>query len=191
MDRQATTKFLTDLLIYEKLSNRKYYAKEVSLDYGTTNVKRIDVMQFIPEGVANVSDIEKGQFICYEIKSCTSDVYSGHGLNFCAEKNYIVTTADTYKQLLPDINSGKLNKYIQEYNKYNHINYGIMVMVPRNCTTTDELLAEIENPTDIDYDLLHWKFNTVVPCRTGKRTRSLIELLFCMLRSKHSYTNAD
>ena len=92
MNRKETTKFLTDILVTDRLSDRKYFAKEVSVDYGTDHTKRVDVMQFVPEGVIHASSIEKGIFICYEIKSCSADIYSGNGLNFLGEKNYIVTT---------------------------------------------------------------------------------------------------
>lgn len=37
--------------------------------------------------------------------------------------------------------------------------------------------------------VLNWKMYTIKPCREGYRTRSINELLFCMLRSKHSDTN--
>lgn len=86
MDRKETTTLLTDILIRDKLSDRKYYAKEVTLDYGTIHPKRVDVMQFAPAGVTYASDIEKGIFTCFEIKSCYNDVYSGNGLNFYGEK---------------------------------------------------------------------------------------------------------
>ena len=112
MDRKATTELLTEILISDKLSDRKYYAREVTLDYGTSHPKRIDVMQFIPKGVVYPSDIEKGIFTCYEIKSCKEDVYSGNGLNFFGEKNYIVTTMETYKILQDDIRENKLSDYI-------------------------------------------------------------------------------
>lgn len=68
MDRKQTTKFLTKTLIETRLSDRKYYAKEVTLDYGTSHPKRVDVMEFKPQGVIYASDIEKGIFVCYEIK---------------------------------------------------------------------------------------------------------------------------
>ena len=97
MNRKETTKLLTQILINDKLTDRKYYAREVTLDYGTNHPKRIDVMQFIPKGVVHTSDIEKGIFISYEIKSCKEDIYSGNGLNFYGEKNYIVTTMETYR----------------------------------------------------------------------------------------------
>lgn len=70
MDRKGTTDFLKELLIKERFGNRTYWSSEVSLDYGTRNVRRVDFVQFQPAGVLHVSDIEKGIFICYEIKSC-------------------------------------------------------------------------------------------------------------------------
>ena len=83
MDRKETTQFLSDLLVRDRLSGRgKYYAKEVSIDYGTADVKRVDFMQFEPEGVVSISEIEKGIFTCYEIKSCKADFNSGFGKNF-------------------------------------------------------------------------------------------------------------
>ena len=113
MNRAETTRFLGDLL-KERLGFRSYWSREVSIDYGTNRVKRVDFMQFVPSGVIYPSEIEKGIFICYEVKSCREDVYSGNGLNFLGEKNYIITTMQCYKEILPDINSGKLWKHIQE-----------------------------------------------------------------------------
>ena len=81
----------------------KNWAKEVSIDYGTKDVKRIDFMQFEPAGVTSISAIEKGIFICYEIKSCRDDVFSGNGLNFIGEKNYIVTTMACWKSIQEDM----------------------------------------------------------------------------------------
>ena len=95
MKRGEITRFLGDLLVTDRLCKRgKYYASEVSIDYGTSDVKRVDFMQFEPSGVTAISAIEKGIFTCYEIKSCKEDVFSGNGLNFLGEKNYIVTTMD-------------------------------------------------------------------------------------------------
>ena len=83
MDRKETTKFLGELLISQRLSGLgNYYASEVSLDYGTTDVKRVDFMKFEPAGVTSISEIEKGIFICYEVKSCKADFESGFGRNF-------------------------------------------------------------------------------------------------------------
>lgn len=59
-------------------------------------------MEFSPANQCSVSGIEKGIFTCYEIKSCKEDVYSGNGLNFFGEKNYIVTTMACYKDITTD-----------------------------------------------------------------------------------------
>ena len=191
MNRKETTKFLTDLLIQDKLSDRKYYAKEVSIDYGSIRVKRVDVMQFIPQGVTYASDIEKGSFVCYEIKSCYEDVYSGNGLNFYGEKNYIVTTMKTYKRLQEDLKSGKLWNHIYEHNPESSTYFGIMVPVSKNIDlrNTNQIYNEYENPEKLTNNIDDWRLYAILPCREGKRNRSTTELLFCMLRSKHSYTN--
>ncbi len=192
MNRKETTKFLTELLIKEKLSDRKYYAREVTLDYGTIHPKRIDVVEFCPDGVTYVSDIEKGTFNCYEIKSCKEDVYSGNGLNFYGEHNYIVTTMKCYKDLIEDIQSGKLDNHIKDFMAVEKCPYyGIMVPVPQSIDlrNTQATYAEFKNPSELDINA-DYKFWT--PLRQSmpwRRRRSMNELLFCMLRAKHNYTN--
>ena len=184
MDRTQTTKLLTDI--------RKYYAQEVCIDHGTANVKRIDVVQFTPANVFSISGIESGYFTCYEVKSCVEDVYSGHGLNFLGEENYILCNMETYKKLIPDINSGYLTKYIREHypeSSYNH--YGIIVPVPNHidCRRVKAVHDEFENPTKFEGFPYDWKLYKIQNCRPGGRNRSLAEMLFCMLRAKHNYTN--
>ena len=190
MNRKDITKLLTNTLINTRLSDRKYYAKEVTLDYGTSHPKRVDVMQFEPQGVIYASDIEKGTFTCYEIKSCKEDVYSGNGLRFYGERNYIVTTMECWKNISDDFRTGKLNKYIKEKYPDSSTYYGIMVLVPANLDMrwSDELFAEFENPTPLSEDI-EWKLAIVSQCRPGPRVRSTTELLFCMLRAKNSATN--
>ena len=192
MKRKEITKFLTDILICDKFADRKYYALEPTINAGSNNAKRIDAMQFTPVNVFSTSGIEKGFFTCYEIKSCVGDVYSGNGLNFLGEENYIVTTMETYKKLLPDISSGFLTNYIKEHypeSLYHH--YGIMVAVPSHidCRKTKELHEEFENPTPLGGKPSDWKLYSIHKCRAGGRKRSLVEMLFCMLRAKHNYTN--
>lgn len=181
MNRKETTEFLSNLLVTDRLLRQgKYYAKEVSLDYGSVNVKRVDFMQFEPGGVVYQSDIEKGIFTCYEIKSCKEDVYSGNGLNFIGEKNYIVTTMECYKEIQPDLRSGKLWNHIKECCPESSAHFGVMVPVPKFSITEDEYMS----PTDLDMDT-KWELRVVLPCRLGSRKRSMTELLFCMLRSGH------
>ena len=193
MNRKEKTKFLTDLLILDKLSDRKYYAKEVTLDAGTDRAKRIDIMQFIPAGVFHVSDIEKGKFICYEIKSCKQDIYSGNGLNFFGDENYIVTTAETYKKLIDDgdLGNGTLYNYIKENYPESSTNYGFIIAVPKNVDGRSPQLVndELEKPTPLD-NIHNFKM-LKINCghALAKRDRSLVELMFCMLRAKHNYSN--
>lgn len=179
MNRKETTEFLSNLLISNRLAGQgKYYAREVSIDYGTVNVKRVDFLQFEPKGVVYQSDIEKGIFTCYEVKSCKEDVYSGKGLNFIGEKNYIVTTMECYKAIQPDMKNGKLWKHIRECNPESSAQYGIIVPVPWLSVLEDEY----ENPTELNKDI-RWELKVVFPCHQGVRKRSMTELLFYMLRA--------
>ena len=179
MNRRETTDFLSKLLVEDKFNGMgKYWAREVSIDYGTRDVKRVDFMQFVPPSQCSVSDIEKGQFVCYEIKSCKEDVYSGNGLNFLGEKNYIITTMKCYKELLPDLRDGTFARHLLEIAPHTSQHFGIMVAIPFMSDITDEF----ENPTDIK-EGERWKLRIIQQCRPGLRKRSMTELLFCMLRS--------
>ncbi len=101
-----------------------------------------------------------------------------HGLNFLGEKNYIVTTMQCYKDILPDIRSGKFANYMYEYYPESSNYYGIMVAVPQ----WSELTDEFEKPSALDADK-RWKLAVIRNCNQGPRRRSMTELLFCMLRS--------
>lgn len=191
MDRKETTRLLTEVLVRERLTDRKYYAKEVTLDYGSIHSKRVDVMQFIPKGVVHASDMEKGIFVCYEVKSCPGDVYSGNGLRFYGEKNYIVTTMQCWKKLSEDYRSGKLSQYLLENYPESSGHYGVLVAVPSRVDIKDAsaVYAEFGSPSEFTGEAKDWRLWTAIPCREGGRSRSTTELLFCMLRSKHSPTN--
>ncbi len=194
MKRKDVTKLLTDILINDRLSDRKYYAKEVSIDYGTNRTKRVDIMEFVPQNVIPVSGIEKGYFVCYEVKSCIEDIFSGHGLNFLGEQNYIVTTMETYKKLCDDsiIANGEITKFIKEHNPESATDFGFLVPVParigdlRNKAAIHE---EFYNPTKFEGEASRWRLCTMITAHFCGRNRSTTELLFNMLRSKHSYTN--
>lgn len=180
MTRAETTKFLGQILINTRFAGAgKHWASEVSVDPWKARGKRVDYMQFSPADQCSVSGIEKGIFTCYEVKSCKEDVYSGNGLNFLGEKNYIITTMECYKDILPDLRSGKFANHMHDQFPESSNYFGVMVAMPIHAEATDEF----ENPTPLDTDLDRWKLATVLPCREGPRKRSLIELLFCMLRS--------
>lgn len=182
MGRKDITDFLSDLLISDKLSGfGKYWSDEVSIDPWAEKgkPKRVDFMQFVPDNQYSVSAIEKGIFVCYEIKSCKEDMYSGNGLNFLGEKNHIVTTMECYKDILPDLNNGTFRKYLQETHPESSEHIGIMVAIPY----MSEAVDEYEKPTPIDFEINKWKLAVVKPCNIGLRKKSMTELLFCMLRS--------
>lgn len=182
MNRKETTLFLSHILERTKLNVfGKHYAKEVSIDPWTSNAKRVDYMQFSPGDQMSISGIEKGIFTCYEIKSCKEDVYSGNGLNFYGEKNYIVTTMECYKDLIQDLQNGKFDEHLHQCNPESSKYWGIMVAVP--CMREPE--DEFQNPTPIgDANVTGWELKVVKPCRMGLRKKSMTELLFCMLRSE-------
>lgn len=99
--RKSITKELNELLelhINPKKDTRIYTAKEVTFDYSSSHPIRVDYMQFKPIN-NTVGGIEKGNFYCYEIKSCKEDFNSGHGLNFIGDFNYLVMPKGLYKEL--------------------------------------------------------------------------------------------
>lgn len=164
MNRTETTRFLGELLKRDKLCKRgKYWASEVTLDYGTNEVKRVDFMQFEPPYQYSVSGLEKGIFICYEVKSCKADFNSGFGVNFIAERNYLVMPMKTYKEVI------------------NEIPHNVGVLCPVHIS--NDKYSEFENPIELYDDTAYWKLETIRAAHQRERKRSIIELLFCMLRS--------
>lgn len=163
MKRKEITNFLSELLISSRFGGLgKYWAKEVTLDYGSANVRRVDFMEFRPVNTISTSGIEKGEFICYEVKSCMDDYKSGHGQNFIAEKNYFVMPMSLYKLICSK----------RDY----HI--GVMVPIP----VGRDKLEEFENPTELD-NSKEWKLEIIQQSHPQDREKSIAELLFCMLRS--------
>jgi hypothetical protein len=88
---------------------------------------------------------------------------------------------ECYKSLISDLNDGRLQKYIQDNYPESSNYWGIMVAVPYMREETDEF----ENPTPFDGMEGKWVLKVIRPCRIGGRTRSMTELLFCMVRSGH------
>lgn len=104
-NRKEVTEELSRLLekhINPHNDTRVYSAKEVTFDYATGNSVRVDYMVFKPLN-NSVSGIEKGDFYCYEIKSCKKDFESGHGLNFIGDYNYLVLPQGLYEEIKTSI----------------------------------------------------------------------------------------
>lgn len=163
MNRKETTEFLNKLLVQSKLAG-KYYASEVTLDCGggKGKEKRADFVQFVPKN-QSTSGIEKGEFIFYEVKSCKADYHSGNGLNFEGDRNYIVTTMETYKQIIHE----------------KPWEVGIYVACPED----RDIVDEFENPTPLDDKTVDWTLKIATVAHPKDRQRSMSQLLFYMLRS--------
>ena len=169
MKRKEKTELLRKLL-REKLNSKRgvHSSAEVSLDYGTKNVKRVDFVSFEPRDQMSIAGLETGVFTFYEVKSCREDFKSGFGLNFEGDRNYIVTDMLTYKDLLShgDLDDSKM------------FNIGGMVAIPKGVNVLDEFERPNNLTTAVDWELV-----VIKAARRKQRKRSIGELLFCMLRS--------
>lgn len=176
MNRTATTDFLSELLIYRRLSKPgTYWAKEVCFDYGTTDVRRLDFLHFEPENTMSVAGLEHGKFTGYEIKSCKADFESGFGRNMEGDENYFVTTAEAWNSVKSDI-------FPEKYG----IGMGVMVAVPAIYHPNSREVTEwILHPDKEPYENLdYWRLHKVYVSRPLQRKRSITELLFCMMRAR-------
>lgn len=169
MERTQITEFLSELLerkLYRETGTQ--FAKEVCLDVGTSHPVRVDYMSFHPAHQLSVSGIEKGIFTCYEVKSCKADFKSGFGQNYLGEKNYLVMTMGLYKEIQQEIPRG----------------VGVMVAIPYNSDSTSEYFE----PTELTEKNIKnsWILKIVVNSYaiSGNRKKSMIELLYAMLRAK-------
>lgn len=194
MDRKQTTEKLLGLIKGKTLKPGVYGATEVAIDWGTAQPRYVDFMTFSPANTVHVSGIEKGIFTCYEIKSCYEDLYSGKGLNFIGEKNYLVTTMEVYKRILDDqkwdlqngissYSEGRLAAHILSCNpeSKHRVGYdvGIYVALPEDRSEQDEL----EEPTPIDSGQ-GWTLRCLMSCKETTRKRSMTELLFLMMKAR-------
>ena len=105
MNRKEVTKMLSNALEYHlnpHNDQRIYISKEVTFDYGTASPIRVDYMQFKPLNMTT-SGIEKGDFYCYEVKSCKDDFKSKNGHNFIGDYNYYVMTYELYDEVKSEI----------------------------------------------------------------------------------------
>lgn len=182
-DRKTTTELLGEILKRTRLTGLgKYAASEVTLDYGSSNQKRVDFVQFKPTQTFTVSGIEQGSFIFYEIKSCKADIYSGNGLNFYGDQNYLVMDMETWKSFMEDFQrrSTKFMDWYKEGHPDGMSNIGIIVAKPAGRDAYDEL----QDPTELTEDnCKDFELEVIIPSRVMPRRRSVTELLFCMLRS--------
>lgn len=95
-------------------------------------------------------------------------------------KNYIVTTMQCYRDILPNLKDGTFTEHLRKTNPDSSTNFGIMVAVP----IMIEQYQEFKKPTPISKDM-SWRLEVIQPCTYGSRKKSLTEMLFYMVRSGH------
>ena len=177
LDRKKTTAFLSKLTELRLSDKNNYWGREVCFDYGTQEVRRIDYLQFCPEGTLSIDSLEKGVYRGYEIKSCKADFNSGFGKNFICEYNYMVMTMWTYKDL---IESGELDEL--------PIYVGILIAVPdkKGSTNKEILLEEFDKPSLLpkDCDTSGWKLAPIRNSLKTYRKKPTLEMMFCLMRSR-------
>lgn len=87
MTRAEATERLSRLTERRIRRRCRLWAPEVEVPGGG----RVDFMGFEPYGdQPDAASIERGELVCYEVKSCMADFDSGHGLNFVGDENWLV-----------------------------------------------------------------------------------------------------
>lgn len=103
IDRVNVTDMLSKLVEKRLTSQQMYWSPEVDFDWGTDHNRRIDYVGFkpyTPDHVTTPVSVEKGTFICYEIKSCWDNFKSGHGLSFYGDENYLVCPKELAEEII-------------------------------------------------------------------------------------------
>ena len=96
MTRAETTEKLARLTERRIRRRCRLWATEVEVPDGG----RVDFMGFSPYGERpDAASIERGELVCYEVKSCMADFESGHGLNFVGDENWLVCPRDLCERL--------------------------------------------------------------------------------------------
>ena len=164
MSNRKIITILLKQLLEKKIDKRgNYWAKEVTFNYGYPEECRVDYMKFEPQN-NSPSGLEKGIFICYEIKSSVEDFRSHSGHNFLGEKNYYVMPVEVYLKTQKEI----------------PFSIGVYCPIPNRKTIEQEL----ESPTDI-YKITpnSCEIFCIKKARSINRKYSNLTCLFNMFRS--------
>lgn len=165
VNRKETTKLLSDMLVRDVLK-RKYWANEVTFNYGRKGECRIDFMKFEPVN-QTTSGIERGVFSAYEVKCCLADYKSKNGHNLIMDKNYYVMPMELYKKVVRELPH----------------NVGIYCPIPHGRDKHEEF----DNPTKPE-ELIAEKatMQCITAAHPKDRAISNSTALFCMLRSGYT-----
>ena len=105
MNRADITALLSDQLEKQILPKFPLWGSEVKLQegdrFGASQGGRVDYMAFKPLDMScSIHSIEGGIVHVFEVKSCLDDVKSGHGMNLVGDVNWLVCTADLWREII-------------------------------------------------------------------------------------------
>ena len=173
MNRQSITLLLSDLLRRDVLSGTQY-ASEVKYQKADGALGRVDFVSFRPREQRygpTAAAVEGGKFTAYEVKSCKDDLESGHGLNFIAERNFLVMPMELYRQ-------------VEGFAEYRDV--GVYVPMPyyTGRPTTEQVYAIWENPPELTHVRPDWRLYKIrSQAVDANRRLSTCELLYAMLKA--------
>ena len=103
--RADVTAMLSEELERQILSKFRLWGAEVKLCegdvFGAPQGGRVDYMAFEPLDMScSVRSIEGGTVHVFEVKSCMADLKSGHGMNLVGDVNWLVCTADLWREII-------------------------------------------------------------------------------------------
>ena len=103
--RPDVTAMLSAELERQVLSKFRLWGSEVKLcegdRFGAPQGGRVDYMAFEPLDMScSVRSIEAGTVHVFEVKSCMDDLKSGHGMNLVGDVNWLVCTADLWREIV-------------------------------------------------------------------------------------------
>lgn len=104
-ERPGVTAMLSAELERQVLSRFRLWGSEVKLHegdrFGAPQGGRVDYMAFEPLDMScSVRSIECGTVHVFEVKSCMADLKSGHGMNLVGDLNWLVCTADLWREIV-------------------------------------------------------------------------------------------
>lgn len=170
MNRKGTTKLLSDMLVRDVLT-RKYWANEVTFNYGRKDECRIDFMEFKPVN-QSASGIEKGSFSAFEVKCCLSDYRSANGHNLIMDKNYYVMPMELYAKIVREL----------------PYNVGVYCPIPHG----RDKHGEFDSPTKAEeLTMESATMQCIKSTHLRERDISVSTALFCMMRSGHTIIEAE
>lgn len=102
LSRGEVTDTLSRQLEIQVLARRNAWACWASEVKLPPDERRVDYVDFCPHpsiSCCSVGAVERGRFTFYEVKSCMSDLKSGHGTNWCGDANWLVCPIEMVEEM--------------------------------------------------------------------------------------------